>query len=350
LESLQPLYPRLAYNLRIQEFSRNGVQPWATDESYTNSRQTHPRFRDEMSDSQILFIAAAGFMAELAEKTGRKNDAVDFGQRARHARAALIERLWLPDANYFAFARDAGDDLQQMDRRPAFDLLLRWFWLELDHPMDDIPQGCLKAVTDSLVNPIRVVPEYEWCAGMDPGYLLYALARSQHLQMHQAARLMMNYASDNGLFSEYYAYRENTIIPQGGTLRPWESAINGACLLQYLLGLRLDIPNRKVFLQPHLPLHWEGWQTKEIDLGVEGKIKFLLKRQDSTATLAVWRTGGANSLDLEVELGGFGPIAAVSEQLAPLAGRQDVLAASLTLNPGPADAETPGVEVVFEVR
>ncbi len=169
LEGLRPFYPRLAYNLRIQAFSENGIQPWATDESFTNTEQTRPRFADEMTDSQLLFIGAAEFMADLAGRMGYTDDAAAFRERANSARAALMQRMWLPAAGYFAFARSAAGD--SIDVRPAFDALLRWYWLELGKPDDSVATGNLSAVAAHLLEPLRVVPEYQWCTGMDPGYL-----------------------------------------------------------------------------------------------------------------------------------------------------------------------------------
>lgn len=337
LARIAPLYDRLAYNLRVQEPSANGLLPSPGDESYTNSVRTAPRDRTEMTDSNLLFLAAADFMAHLADTLGRPEDAAAFRRRYDETRAALMARLWLPEAQYFAYARDASDDPAAVDRRPALDPLLRWFWLELGDPAGPIPQGNLDVVLDSLVDPVRVVPEvYDFTAGMDPGYLLHALARSQHPAMHEAARLMERYASDAGLFAEYYAHADGVITPFSGTLRPWESGINAYALVQYLLGLRPDLPRRRVSLQPHLPPSWQGWTTRRIELPGEGALEMTLRRaDDGTVTFDLTRHGGHAPLTVDVAFGGFGPVlAARTAALQPVPGRPDVLRAVLTVAPG----------------
>jgi hypothetical protein len=83
---------------------------------------------------------------------------------------AMMDRLWLPDENHFAYGRSAGDNPDEIDRRTALDLLLRWFWLDMSDPLDSIPQQNLSAVLDELVNPVRVAPEvYDFTACMDLG-------------------------------------------------------------------------------------------------------------------------------------------------------------------------------------
>lgn len=127
------LLERKGFSVR---FSKNGILPWATDESYTNVRETYPRYEDEMTDSQLLYLSAAEFMADLAGQLSEQEDAVEFRGHYETGQRLLMERLWLPAENYFAFARAADDDPAHVDTRPACDALLRRFWLHAGTPND----------------------------------------------------------------------------------------------------------------------------------------------------------------------------------------------------------------------
>lgn len=336
LSRIRSIYPRLAYNLRVQRPGKNGLLPTVGDESYTNV--SPPLFTTEMTDSNLLFVAAADFMADLAGKLGHAQDASEFRARGERVRQAMMKRLWLPEQKHFVFARDESDDPKKIDRRPALDLLLRWFWLELGDPRGEIPQGCLATVLKDLCDPLQIVPAGGTCAGMDPGYLLYALARSQHPATHEAARMLLTYASGTGLFDEYYIYPGGQIAPDpsGGTLRLWESAVNGWALIHYLLGLRLDLPGRQISLQPHLPPDWPGWTSQAIELPGEGTLQMTLKRSaGGRITFELKRHGGKHPLTANVEFGAFGPrLRPESKALQPVAGRPDLLRAQFRLAPG----------------
>ena len=329
LEQIAPLYPRLAYNLRVQHLSKNHLLPYASDESYTNFADTKPRYEQEMTDSTLLYLAACDFMIELARLTGRDGDAAEFAGLAERTERALMERLWLPEERYYAYARDDSNDSNAIDRRPVFDPLLRDFWIERRDPYDPKAINCLNAVVQHLLDPILVTTTASLAAGMEPGYLLYAMSRCQHPQTNQAAELLLRYASGVGAFNEFYFYHKQEIWPNDGVLRPWESSVAAAALIQYLLGLRIDIPNAKITLQPHLPPDWSGWQTRCIPLPGQGEIRMKLVRTDQDGFLfEVVRTNGMAPLAIDLELGLFGEwLESHSPGLLPVSGRTDLLRA-----------------------
>jgi hypothetical protein len=331
------LYPQLAFNIRVQQPSSNGLFPSPGDESYTNSEKTAPRFREEMTDSSLLFIAAADFMSELAGKLGQSADRDEFASLAQRTRNATLDRLWLEDRKHFAYARDVSDNPANIDVRPALDPLLRWDWLGIGEPGDPVSQGCLNAVLQHLVDPVRVVPEVQtFTAGMDPGYLLYALARAQDSRMHDAARLVLEYASAQGTYSEYYSHENGAIIPFSANLRPWESGVNATALIYYLIGMISDLPNRRVSLDPHLPPNWPGWFTRPILLPGEGKLYLRFERTSiSEFKLSIRRQGGSKTLRFDVGLGGFEqPLRQVSKPLQVVTDRLTLARGSVSLAPG----------------
>ena len=331
LEKLKPLYDRLVYNLYVQEVNANYMLSYQGDESYTNFRETAPRFSEEMTDSGLWYLASLRFLAKLAAALGKDEDAKGFRAQSGQIHKALLARMWMPDHGHWVYARDASNNPDSMDKRPALDPLLRWAWLELGNPNDSIYQSCQQVVLDKLTQPLRVVPEWDMCTGMDPGYLLYSLSRSQHVNAHDAAQLMLNYASDAGLYAEYYRHpRGSTIEIQGGTLRPWESSINGYAMIHYLMGFRPNLPAGHIYLQPHLPEGWPGWQSAWMPLSNEGRIRFRMERNGKLISYEVEREGGSQSIACQIELGLLGDIQSVD---LPLNKLSDVLAgATIDLN------------------
>ena len=333
LEKLEPLYDRLVYNLEVQYVNQNHMLSYQGDESYTNFRETAPRFSQEMTDSGLWYLASLRFLARIAEDLGKKADARRFHTRAVQIHSALLSRLWLKDRGHWAYARDASNEADSIDKRPVLDPLLRWAWLELGDPSDSIYQSCQQVVLEQLTNPLRVVPEWDMCTGMNPGYLLYSLSRSQHAYTHDAAQLMLNYASDAGLYAEYYRHPDGSVIEiQGGTLRPWESSINGYAMIHYLMGFRPNLPEGRIFLQPHFPEGWPGWQSAWMPLGEEGSIRFRMERTENAISYEIERRGGMKPIICEIELGLLGEIVSVNQPLNKLS---DILAgATVNLEPG----------------
>lgn len=346
LEFVSRLYDKLAFNIRCQEFGESKLLHSPTDESYTQLVGLNGPLN--FTDSNLLFIEAAKFAAKIAKKLGFEKDAEEFDFLAKRTFYALMVFCWHQDEKYFAMLKE--------DSQPLLDSLLRWFWIEMGDPQDVIPSGCLKKVLDCLVNPIRVKAERttdvfyaqrytdkQCCCGFDPGYILYAMARSQHPQVHEAAELLLRYAGRNGTFSEYYHYSDegyiNPIIKVGnGSLRPWETGTCGAALAQYILGMRIDLPNKTISLAPHLPKTWPGWVSKAREIIGEGVLITKLKKEDDhNICFSIERYGGNNTLFFEVEFGAFGDeIHAISTGLSNIDGRPDILHGRFPIAPSEA--------------
>ncbi len=320
------LYPRLAYNLRCQRFDGHGLLASPGDESFTNIAL--PRMRSQFADSCLLFVAAARFLSTVAKDEGRHEDAHDFHTLAERTWTAVMHRLWDDKSQHFVYARGHSEDPADRDPRPALDALLRSHWIDLDTPGAPWRQGCLNGVLKHLTNPIRIVPDKADCSGMDAGYLLAACAVEQHPLQHEAAKLLTAYASEQGTFSEYYAHKDGIIHPYSGNLRPWESAVNGAAILRYLLGATPDVPARHLYLRPHLPPGWNSWATSWHGLGSLGEYRVTCQRQDRRIVIVLQRHGGSDDLEVTVELGGFGPLPQTAAMWESRADRSDVVLAT----------------------
>ena len=124
-------------------------------------------------------------------------------------------------------------------------------------------------------------------------------------------------------------HKNDTIVSVGGTLRPWESAVNGFALIQYLIGLRLDMPNKKIYLQPHLPEGWNHWKTKEFPLYKEGKIQIELTKNGKEIVCLVKRKGGQNHIEIDIEFGLFSErLKSMDKKLKYKNDKQDILFAN----------------------
>jgi hypothetical protein len=323
------LYPRLAYNLRCQRFDGHGLLASPHDESYTNIAA--PQMRSQFADSCMLYVAAARFMADVARQEDRATDARDFQMLAERTWTMVMDRLWDAGAGHFVYARGHSEDPSDRDPRPALDALLRGHWIDLDLPGSAWRQGCLKAVLNQLTNPLRIVPNKTDCTGMDAGYLLAACAVEQHPLLHEAAELLAAYASELGTFCEYYAHSDGMIHPYSGNLRPWESAVNGAAILRYLLGATPDVPANRLGLRPHLPPGWRLYTSSWRSLGRLGQYQVACRRDAGQVTVVVRRRGGVGELEVTVELGGLGPLGDPPAPWRPVADRPNVVFASQRL-------------------
>jgi hypothetical protein len=68
-------------------------------------------------------------------------------------------------------------------------------------------------------------------------------------------------------------------------------------LIRGLLGITVDMPNRRVTIAPHLPPEWDSVEVDNVPVG-GGKLSFALKRTAGRIVAAVRRTGDATPLEI----------------------------------------------------
>lgn len=275
LEMMEKLYPHLLHNLESQKLTAYFTIGTEGDESYTNFPESSPTFSEEMTDSCFLYTAACEFISEIAEKLGHKEDHDRYAQRAEQCRKAVENRMWLPDKGHYLFSRN-GD---QVDERPALDLLCHPLFFQYADPHHRHSFRSFLSVLDHLLSPhLQIVPGFNKCAGGDIGYLLYNAASFQHPAADRFFEDYEKFVSSSGAFSEYYSFQNGEYHRQGGNLRPWESGINGYALLNYLFGIKVDLPNRILRLAPHLPSKINRLSIKNYPVG-EAVMSLQLSRE-----------------------------------------------------------------------
>lgn len=103
-------------------------------------------------------------MTRLTILLNQEEDARKFKDLYDETYQAFMEGFWL-DGRNFAYSRDSGMNEDPIDTRPALDALLRWAWLELADPRDEIVTGYLNMVLKSTPfvwcrKPLILPPEW----------------------------------------------------------------------------------------------------------------------------------------------------------------------------------------------
>ncbi len=68
-------------------------------------------------------------------------------------------------------------------------------------------------------------------------------------------------------------------------------------LIRGLLGISVDMPNRRVTIAPHLPPEWDSAEVDNVPVG-SGKLSFTLKRTSGRITATVRRTADTTSIEI----------------------------------------------------
>ena len=109
---------------------------------------------------------------------------------------------------------------------------------------------------------------------------------------------------------------------------------SASALVQYLVGMRVDLPRRELLLQPHLPLGWPGWRTGWLELPQQGALRLCMERAGGRLRLQLQRRGGHDAIRACVDLGGLsGAAVPITAGLDVVGDRADRLRGDVTLAP-----------------
>jgi hypothetical protein len=295
-------WPYLRRAVAAQTIEDDGTQTFTGDETFRAAMSSAAGLPLEYAwhdlawsaNSAFLMASAADFLAEAAVAHGEAGDVELFEHRAGMARSALDE-VFLQDGGWYApfvfHTAGSANDADQVATHPFEDVNLKPVWIE-SHPVSDpVVLTNLRALEDhagradgtlrsaAVTTPVDIealdLSEGVGTA-MVPGFYLSNLARVGDPRGHAAFNRLVDYATPSGSFPEYVVHADLTalqfIYDEGGSIgdtparyRPWEAAINGDAMLDWLIGAEpIDGGLR---LRPHHPNELETVRADGIAIG-----------------------------------------------------------------------------------
>ncbi len=333
---VQGRWSYLRRGLLAQQITEDGLQAFSGDETYRVAMAAAlghdlKEMYEETAwsaNSSFLMAAAAGWMADAAERLGETDDQASFEALESLAHNALDEHFMLDDGHWAPLIwRDSG----QAEPLPYEDVNLKALWAG-SHDRDS--QAALSNLEglralaghgDGTVQSILPAP-YEtfgikegMCTGMVPGYYLVNLVAVGDPEAHAAFDALHLYADDGGQVDEYMVYDDFSalapVYDASGLLgdftaryRPWEGSIDADAMLLYLAGPIAD-GSEGMALAPHLP---NGHPSVELAglLGGGGEGDLLVEQQ-AHALVATFTSTAPQAFPLQLDLPlppGFGSV------------------------------------------
>ncbi len=271
----------LSRGLLAQEITDDGLQPFSGDETYRiamaaalgHSLEELYEETAWSANSSFLMAAAAGWMAQAAERQGLSEDQAAFEGLQALAHNALDHHFWLDDGYWSPLIwRETGEP----EPLPYEDVNLKPLWVG-SHGLEDQDAtdnlAGLRAVAghgDGTIQSILPEPyesfgiEEGMCTGMAPGYALANLVAVGDPEAHLAFDALHLYADDGGQVDEYMVYDDFSALAPAydasgflgdftARYRPWEGAIDADAMLLYLAGPIASDGEADMVLAPHLP-------------------------------------------------------------------------------------------------
>lgn len=353
-----------------QELTEEGWQRWSGDETFRLAMNVALGFDLEVawedkawsSNSGILMVAAASFLADEARRRGETAEAEALQERADRAKAGL-ESGFLQPEGHLAALRFFDDPATET--RPFEDAALKLTWagaLLPEDPMAAAALEALKAYVDrgdgSFQSPAderyhlgTLGLEEGVATGMLPGYTLWALTAAGDPLAAAAFDQVHTYASPSGEYHEGLLYRDRSafepVYDANGVLgdvaaryRPWEGGIVLDAALAWLVGAEPEDGGLR--LRPHVPE--ERLAAAPIRVG-EGSVGLEVVRGPASVEATVRGIEGAVAVRLELPLPfGARPVAlggpsAASARVLP-GGEPLVVFEAVTLEAGDEAAFT----------
>ncbi len=261
---VDPIWPYLRRAVLDQQMEADGRQTWSGDETFRLAMNVAFDQPLEVpwqalawsSNSSLLMIAAAGWMAEVAPAAGHADDAGALQARADLARAGL-DAFLRPEGHLAAL--ELYDAAAPPLDAPFEDAALAGIWSGALAPEDPLALSTFQALLDQLGRGDGTIQSppgagYElpafaggFATGMVPGYALYDLAAMGHPEAPEAFAQVLAYSSPSGMLPEGLDYGDKAafqpLYDRVGRLgdtaaryRPWEGGIVGDAVLDWLVG------------------------------------------------------------------------------------------------------------------
>lgn len=265
-------WPMLRRCLLGQQVDERGTLPFFGDETYRfpgyelfQSGKPAPdwvHMTTRSLDSAMEYVVAAHALAEMAPVVARGGEAAEYRAAAVRVQAG-IERYFRQASGIYAPAVSDFSDEQQQN--PFAPINLSAWWLGYDQYGDRAALSTNYAQTlRYLMKPggtVLSTPQVGYYVPLQLGFLLYAMADLQDPARDQALQGLLNAAEASGGFAEMNTPEDKPSAGIWGLhrFRPWEGGINAEAVFHALTGLEVDMPHRRVSLQPWLP---EGKDSK----------------------------------------------------------------------------------------
>lgn len=298
LEPLEERYGMLKHALVHQQFIDGCMQYFSGDETFEDVMEAafgfniipDPDTEWLSTNSSCLMIAAARFMAEVADLLGFTDDAEMFGGMADDFVDCLENTFWNEEKSMYAVMVDTitrepwPHPYEDVNTMPIW-----WRSLPLDDPhiVDNFEtlMSTLGRENGTAVSPLawpytaifhHVTDGVQ--TGMSHGYYLDNLTRMFHPMADVAFERWQDIFSPSGNLDEAvstddYGHLSMLREPFGivcdvsARYRSWEAGIVGYAYFEYLTGFAPDVAAGRIALAPHLPPGWDQMRFENMQFG-----------------------------------------------------------------------------------
>ncbi|HEY3398640.1 MAG TPA: hypothetical protein VGM19_13375 [Armatimonadota bacterium] len=272
-------WPMLRRCLLAQRVDERGTLPFFGDETFRfpgyelfGAGRPAPDWlcmQTQSLDSCREYVVAARGLAEMAAAIGHAGEVADYQARAERVRAAVEKYFWQPDHGLYAPALSPLTN--QVQQNPFAPVNLHCWWLgypgDLTRQQSDLTQTLRYLAKPS--GTLLSTPLVGYYVPMTPGYLVYALAATDHPARGQALEALLNAAEASGGYAEMNTPEDVPSAAVWGLhrFRPWEGGLNADAALYALTGLQVNMPLRRVTLRPWLPPGSPGFTVTNLAAG-----------------------------------------------------------------------------------
>ncbi len=333
---LEERYGMLRHALIHQNIREGCLLPFSGDETFRIAmaagfgQWVYDEYADThlSANSSFLFVAAAEFLARVAQHFGYTEHEEQYDTLAADFRACAEQYYWLEDKGFYTPIIDINT--LEPDDRPYEDVNTKPLWvgyMDADdpHARENVVNTWNELGREDGLMHTPLHPNYNWMGillgfsegaltGMNYGYTLDNLARIDHPMAEKAFTLYDDFYHTSGVVSEgqivddfsrfMYLYEAlGAVSDLTARFRSWEGGLNGAAQIQYLFGLELDAVDNRIALAPHLPEGWEFASMKDIVLA-DKNIDVRVEDDGQTRTLIVESPDGEINVDAVVSIAG----------------------------------------------
>ena len=293
---LADAWPYLRRAVMAQSMTDEGLQSWSGDETFRLAMNVALGYPLETpwqdmawsSNSAMVMIAAANFLADHAAEAGHPEDEAPLRERADRARAALIREFVQPEGHFAAVK--LMDEAAAPVTLPFEDVNLNAIWSGAFAPDDPVANADLDSLlqiaghpdgsVQSKPNPIYDLGTFAGgsATGMVPGFVLYDLTETGDPAVLGAFDQAFAYASLSGEYAEAILYTDRSplqpVYDRVGLLgdvsaryRPWEGGIVLDAVLDDMLGAAPKTVGGKpmLYLRPRVPNGLDHLRAGPID-------------------------------------------------------------------------------------